>query len=113
ALLALLGTRLEALRLPFFQPDTSGRGWWHTIATSVMRRPVAVLIPVVAIILLAGSPFLHLRLASSDVRTLPTHEEARAAYDKLLNDFPGAGQNHVQVIVSYASGGPLDRTPVP
>ena len=112
ALLALLGTRLEVMKLPFLQPDTSGRGWWHTIATSVMARPFLVLVPVVAVILLAGSPFLHLRLASSDVSTLPTHEESRAAYDKLLNDFPGAGQNHIQVVVNYASGDPLssDRT---
>jgi len=113
ALLALLGPRVDRLRVPIFQPDQTGRGWWHTIATAVMRRPIAVLVPVVAFILLAGSPFLHLRLASSDVRTLPTHEEARAAYDKLLNDFPGAGQNHIQVIVSYATGSPLDRTRVP
>src|SRR3989442_12375234 len=88
ALLSLIGPRLESLRLPIFQPDTTGRGWWHTIATSVMARPFAVLIPTVAVILLAGSPFLHLRLASSDVRTLPTHEEARAAHAKLLSDFP-------------------------
>ncbi len=113
ALLALLGPRVDRLRVPIFQPDQTGRGWWHTIATAVMRRPIAVLVPVVAFILLAGSPFLHLRLASSDVRTLPTHEEARAAYDKLLSDFPGAGQNHIQVIVSYATGSPLDRTRVP
>jgi RND superfamily putative drug exporter len=113
ALLALLGTRLEVLRLPFFQPDRSGRGWWHTVATAVMRRPFAVLIPVVGVILLAGSPFLHLRLASSDVRTLPLHEEARAAYDKLLSDFPGAGQNHIQAVVNYPSGDPLSKERVP
>jgi putative drug exporter of the RND superfamily len=113
ALLALVGTRLEWLKLPFLQPDTSGRGWWHTIATAVMRRPFAVLIPVVGIILLAGSPFLHLRLASSDVRTLPTHEESRAAYDKLLNDFPGAGQNHIQTVVNYESGDPLAKERLP
>ncbi|HEV8656374.1 MAG TPA: MMPL family transporter [Candidatus Limnocylindria bacterium] len=113
ALLALLGPRIDRWRVPVFQPDRTGRGWWHTIATAVMRRPLVVLIPTVAFILLAGSPFLHLRLASSDVRTLPTHEESRAAYDKLVSDFPGAGQNHIQVIVYYPSGNPLDRTRVP
>jgi putative drug exporter of the RND superfamily len=113
ALLALLGTKLEAGKLPFLQPDTSGRGWWHTIATGVMRRPILVLLPVVAVILLAGSPFLHLRLASSDVRTLPTHEESRAAYDKLLSDFPGAGQNHIQAVVNYADGDPLSAQRIP
>ena len=113
ALLALLGPRIDRLRVPILQPDQSGRGWWHTIATAVMRRPLLVLIPTVAFILLAGSPFLHLRLASSDVRTLPTHEESRAAYDKLLSDFPGAGQNHIQVVVNYPSGDPLGPARVP
>lgn len=113
ALLALLGPRIDRLRVPIFQSDQTGRGWWHTIATAVMRRPLLVLIPTVAFILLAGSPFLHLRLASSDVQTLPTHEESRAAYDKLLADFPGAGQNHMSVIAYYPSGGPLDPSRVP
>jgi RND superfamily putative drug exporter len=113
ALLALLGTRLEAGKVPFLQSDDSGRGWWHTIATAVMRRPLLVLLPVVALILLAGSPFLHLRLASSDVSTLPTHEESRAAYDKLLSDFPGAGQNHIQAVVSYPDGDPLSAQRIP
>lgn len=113
ALLALLGTRLEAGKLPFLQPDASGRGFWHSIATGVMRRPLLVLIPVVALILLAGSPFLHLRLASSDVSTLPTHEESRAAYDKLLSDFPGAGQNHIQAVVNYPDGDPLSAQRIP
>ncbi len=113
ALLGLLGHRVDLLRVPIFQADQSGHGWWHTIAMAVMRRPVAVLVPTVAVILLAGSPFLHLRLATSDVRTLPTHEESRAAYDRLLSDFPEAGQNHMQVVVHYATGDPLDRARVP
>jgi putative drug exporter of the RND superfamily len=113
ALLALLGPRIDRLRVPIMRPAETGRGWWHTIATAVMRRPLLVLIPTVAFILLAGSPFLHLRLASSDVRTLPTHEESRAAYDKLVSDFPGAGQNHISVIAYYPTGSPLDRERVP
>ena len=113
ALLAILGTKLEAGKVPFLQPDASGRGFWHTIATSVMRRPFLVLIPTVAVILLAGSPFLHLRLASSDVSTLPAHEESRAAYDKLLSDFPSAGQNHIQSVVYYPDGDPLRKDRIP
>jgi RND superfamily putative drug exporter len=113
ALLALLGPRIDRLRVPIFQPKESGRGWWHTIATAVMRRPLLVLIPTVAFILLAGSPFLHLRLASSDVRTLPTHEESRAGYDRLIADFPGGGQNHMSVIAYYPTGSPLDPARIP
>ena len=113
ALLALLGPRIDRLRVPIFRPSRTGRGWWHTIATAVMRRPLLVLIPTVAFILLAGSPFLHLRLASSDVRTLPTHEESRAGYDRLIADFPGGGQNHMSVIAYYPDGSPLDAARIP
>ena len=113
ALLALLGPRIDALRVPIMQADQTGRGFWHSIATAVMRRPLLVLLPTVAFILLAGSPFLHLRLATSDVRTLPTHEESRAAYDKLLAEFPGGGQNHMSVIVYYPEGDPLIGPRVP
>jgi RND superfamily putative drug exporter len=113
ALLALLGPRIDRLRVPILQADQTGRGWWHTIATAVMRRPFLVLIPTVGFILLAGSPFLHLRLASSDVATLPKHQESRAGYDKLVSDFPGAGQNHISVIAYYPTGSPLDASRVP
>jgi RND superfamily putative drug exporter len=113
ALLSLLGPRLNALRLPIFQPDPTGRGWWHSIAMAVMARPVLVLVPVVAFILLAGSPFLQLRLATSDVKTLPLHEESRAAYDRLVADFPGAGQNHVTVVAYYVDDSVLSRPRIP
>jgi RND superfamily putative drug exporter len=113
ALLALLGPRIDRLRVPIFQADQSGRGFWHSIATAVMRRPLLVLIPTVAFILLAGSPFLHLRLASSDVSTLPRHQESRAGYDKLISDFPGAGQNRMSVIAYYPNGSPLEPSRVP
>src|ERR671935_1869732 len=97
ALLAILGRNVDRLRLPILQPDPSGRGWWHTIATAVMRRPVLVLVPVVAFILLAGSPFLRLRLANGDVTMLPKSEESRAAYDRLVADFPTGSENHISV----------------
>src|SRR5213594_5188788 len=107
ALLAIIGRNLGRGRIPIFQPDSAGTGSWHTIATTVMRRPLAVLIPVVAFILLAGSPFLHLRLANNDVTTLPTHEESRAAFDRLVDEFPGGNQTHISVIAAYQSGDPL------
>jgi RND superfamily putative drug exporter len=113
ALLAILGRNLGRGRIPIFQPDSAGTGWWHTIATGVMRRPVLVLVPVVAFILLAGSPFLHLRLANNDVTTLPLHEESRAAFDRLVNEFPGGNQTHISVVVEYATGDPLGPARVP
>src|SRR5437764_9557704 len=71
AVLSLLGPRVNSLRLSELwrrvrrRPVTtavSGPGLWHRLAMAVMARPVLVLIPVLAFILLAGSPFLRLRL---------------------------------------------------
>src|SRR5206468_4350086 len=107
ALLAILGRNLGRGHVPIFQPDSSGTGWWHTIATAVMRRPLLVLVPIVAFILLLGSPFLHLRLANNDVTTLPTHEESRAAFDRLVTEFPGGNQTHISVVAEYQRGDPL------
>src|SRR3989475_2138857 len=113
ALLAIIGRNLGRGRIPIFQPDSAGTGWWHTIATTVMRRPLLVLVPVVAFILALGSPFLHLRLANNDVTALPTHEESRAAFDRLVNEFPGGNQTHISVVVEYTSGEPLAPAHVP
>src|SRR5438067_2052642 len=123
ALLAILGRNLGRGRIPIFQPDSSGTGWWYTIATTVMRRPILILVPVVAFILVLGSPFLHLRLANNDVTALPKHEESRAAFDRLVNEFPGGNQTHISVVVEYsgvgapdgagAPGDPLARARVP
>ena len=113
ALLAILGRNLGRGRIPIFQPDSSGTGWWHALATAVMRRPFFVLVPVVAFILLAGSPFLHLRHANNDVTTLPKHEESRAAFDRLVNEFPGGNQTHISAVVEYPTADPLAPARIP
>src|SRR5439155_19023253 len=113
ALLAIIGRNLGRGRVPFLQPDTAGTGWWHTLATAVMRRPLVVLVPVVAFILVLGSPFLHLRLANNDVTALPKHEESRAAFDRLVDEFPGGNQTHINLVVEYPSADPLAPARIP
>ncbi len=109
ALLALLGPRVNAWRLPFLrraQPDAKN-GLWHSIATAVMRRPLLVLVPTVAFVLAAGSPFLQIRLANADTTALPPQSEARRGYDMLVRDFPGQEQAAFPVVVYFADGDPL------
>jgi RND superfamily putative drug exporter len=71
-----------------------------------MRRPWTVLIPTVAILLIAGSPFLDLQLANSDVNQLPTSAEARQGADLLQAQFPQVGQNTIAVVVDFHDGAP-------
>jgi RND superfamily putative drug exporter len=112
AMLAILGTRINSVRVPILQPKPFGQGAWHRLATWVMRRPWTVLIPTIAILLVAGSPFLDLQLANSDVNQLPPSAEARQGADLLQAQFPQVGQNTIAVVVDFQHGAPTSSTNV-
>ncbi len=102
ALLAVLGPRIHSVRIPL--PSLSAReGMWHRMATWVMRRPLAVLIPTLAILLAMGVPFFHLRVGTSDVRVLDSDVEARRGYDELMQDFPRQAKLRLTVAVQFPS----------
>jgi putative drug exporter of the RND superfamily len=106
ALLAMLGPRVNRWRVPILQPRAFGAGTWHRLATWVMRRPWLVLIPTTGVLLLAGSPFLSIDLASTDVGQLPVNAESRIGSMLLQTQFPAAGQNTIDVVMSFQHGGP-------
>lgn len=106
ALLAILGTRVNSLRVPFPQRRSGGAGAWHSLAMAVMRRPLAVLVPTVAIVLLAGAPFLQFRLANADTLTLPPQAESRRGYDSLIANFPGQDQSSITLVAHWPDGDP-------
>jgi RND superfamily putative drug exporter len=108
ALLSVIGPRVDRLRLPFLgRSKPAGTGAWHSMAVWVMRRPWVVLVPALAILLAAGTPFLQLRLANGDVDQLPPGNEARQGYDILVNDFPGQDQTTIEAVVYYPDGSPM------
>ncbi|HEY1391300.1 MAG TPA: MMPL family transporter [Ktedonobacterales bacterium] len=107
ALLAILGPNVNRLSLPIVgRRPKSGRGAWHRMATWVMRRPVVVLVPALGLLVLAGTPFLHLRLANASIDQLPPRLESRQGFDTLVKSFPGQDQTNFDVVVNYASGDP-------
>ncbi|HSS93911.1 MAG TPA: MMPL family transporter [Candidatus Dormibacteraeota bacterium] len=105
ALLAVMGAGVNRLRLPW-QRAATARGFWHTTATRVMRRPVLVLVACLAILVTAGTPFIHLRLAGSGVDALPPSNEARQGYDTLVRDFAGYDNNEIPVVAYFPNGSP-------
>jgi putative drug exporter of the RND superfamily len=107
ALLAIVGGGVNKLRIPFLgRRPAADRGFWHGLATGVMRRPLVVLVPALALLLLAGSPFLGIRLANGTQDNLPPSNEARQGYDTLVRDFPGQDENTYNVIVDFGRGDP-------
>ncbi|MDQ2964580.1 MAG: MMPL family transporter, partial [Chloroflexota bacterium] len=87
ALLAVVGTRLDALRVRSVAVRSDGDGPWARVAHAVMRRPVAVLIPTLAVLLVLGAPFLHARFNAPDSSILPPSVPSRQAFDRLIANF--------------------------
>jgi RND superfamily putative drug exporter len=105
ALLSVIGPNVDRLRLPFLSRNRpTGTGAWHSMAVWVMRRPWLVLVPALGVLLIAGTPFLQLRLANGDVDQLPPKNEARQGYDTLVKDFPGQDQTSIEAAVYYPDG---------
>lgn len=106
---AVIGGGVNRLRLPWQRTQT-GSGFWHSTATRVMRRPLLVLVPCLAILIAAGTPFVHLRLAGSGVDALPPSNEARQGYDTLVRDFAGYDNSEIPVVAYFPNGNPATGT---
>src|SRR5260221_847273 len=112
ALLGAVGLRINALPvrvpLPRRRARRSGTeaGFWHRLALGVMRHPIAVLVPVLAVLLLLGSPYLSVRLAAPDASILPASAKSRAAYDELAQRFDSSALSPI-VIAVQTPGSPL------
>ena len=104
ALLAILGTRIDRLsiRKVTIEPGTDGP--WARLARAVMRRPVAVLVPTLTILLVLGIPFLHVRFNAPDATILPTSVPSREAYDVLAREF-GEGE-FAPIVIAIRTTGP-------
>ncbi len=122
ALLSIIGTRINALPvvLPwsrqkghrsaeFRREDQAQTGFWHRLATAVMQHPLTFLLPVLAILLLLGVPFLSVRLSAPDASILPTSVESRQAYDILAQRFDQSASAPI-IIAVETKGSPLSAS---
>jgi putative drug exporter of the RND superfamily len=100
ALLAVLGPRIHAWPLPISRFGPS-EGFWHRAARWVMRRPISILVPTLALLAVMGSPFLRLEMTAADVRVLGLDVEARQGYEILKRDFHEEGDNRVVMGVVF------------
>jgi putative drug exporter of the RND superfamily len=112
ALLAVLGRRVDRLRLPIGRRRAAavatrepGAGLWHRIATSVMRRPVPIALAVVAFLVLLGTPFLGVRFGLPDDRVLPAGAEGRQVAEAVRANF-AADETSALSVVAPGIGDP-------
>ncbi|MGH2602726.1 MAG: MMPL family transporter, partial [Dehalococcoidia bacterium] len=90
ALLAVLGPRIDALRLPWVKrsdEESEPSGFWHRLSMWVMRRAPFVAAAVVILLLVLGLPFLRFQPAKQDFRALGPGVEARQVSEILDSEF--------------------------
>ena len=108
AALAVVGTNLERWRIRKVRPRPDAEGPWSRLAWAVMRRPIVVLVPTLAVLLVLGTPFLHVRFNAPDARILPEDAPSRAAFDRLAAEF-GPGPFAPIVLAIRTVGPATDR----
>jgi len=91
ALLTVLGSRLDRFAVRRVGVPSTTDGPWARLARRVMRHPVAVLVPTLLVLLILGSPFLHVRFNAPDSSVLPDDVPSRQAFDRLRDEF-GEGE---------------------
>ncbi len=114
ALLAALGTRVDMGAIPLRlrrTPDRQARkaslngettGFWHRLATTVMRRPVLTGGAVIALLLVLGTPFLKISFGQPDARVLPTSATSRQVQAAITANFGSQEASAVEVVAPAA-----------
>lgn len=88
AVLALIGHRIEALRLPFTGKvgDDDGQ-FFRALAVGVMKRPVVTIVVVGGFLLLLAAPFLRMTPSITDYKALPRGTPVREATEMFHTKF--------------------------
>ncbi|GGK51796.1 MMPL family transporter [Nocardia camponoti] len=114
ALLILVGDRINAwdLRVPLrklfrVQPQRDKEPtetFWYRLVIAVMKRPIPVALATTALLLLLGSPFLHVAFGYPDDRSLPTTSSARQVGDILRTEFDADLASSATIVLPEFSG---------
>ena len=108
ALLALLGTKVNSLRVrrSITRPAAAAEsGGWYRLGQRVMSRPLAVAGVIVVVLVLLGSPFMKIVWGGTDATVLPAGALPRVVTEALARDFPGNPTAPIEVVIEM--GGPI------
>jgi putative drug exporter of the RND superfamily len=114
AILMVLGDRVDRLRVPWLgkrvaaSAGTEGRFWGGAVR-AVMRRPGFSLAVSVALLVLATSPLLGLKLGASGPASLPDDTLAKQGLLALERDFPAGATDPVEIVVDTRGAPALDE----
>ena len=88
ALLALLGTRIDALSIRRGPAVTDESGGWYRLARAVMRRPLTVALASSALLLAASAPLLWTVLTGPSAEAVPPGQPSYEAATYVERHYP-------------------------
>jgi uncharacterized membrane protein YdfJ with MMPL/SSD domain len=106
AILALLGTRVNALAPGFLRRRAerdarpAEQGFWHRLSRLVMRFPGRIAAASAAFLIALGIPFFSIQFTSVDAQVLPDSASANQVDDALRADFPPFRDTPIQLAIS-------------
>ncbi|HEX7244281.1 MAG TPA: MMPL family transporter [Solirubrobacterales bacterium] len=104
SLLALLGTRIDALSIRRGGAVSDTSDGWYRLARGVMRRPVAVALTSSALLLAAAAPLLWTTLTGPSAEAVPPGKPSYDAYRYLEAHYPRDVTEAVTVAVDGRAG---------
>jgi uncharacterized membrane protein YdfJ with MMPL/SSD domain len=104
SLLALLGTRIDALSIRRGPAVSDTSDGWYRLARGVMRRPVTVALASSALMLAAAAPLLWTTLTGPSAEAVPPDQPSAKAYDYLEAHYPRDVTEAVTVTVDGGAG---------
>ncbi|MFG1701756.1 MMPL family transporter [Nonomuraea sp. M3C6] len=105
AVLASIGGTMLPKRV---RPEREA-GFWHGLATRVMRRPLVFGGLATAVLLLLASPFLGLRFGVADDRILPLEAPSRQTQEIVRQSFPAEETDAIQLISKNTASGDISQ----
>ncbi len=107
ALLGVLGARVDRLAVRRLSSGAiNEQGPWARLARGVMRRPVAVALPTLFLLIALGTPWLNVKFNAPDGSILPERVASRQALDALTRSF-GEGEFSPMTVAVRTSGSVL------
>ena len=108
AVLAALGKNVD--RWSLFKRATvrEGEGFWHRLASFVMRKPLPTGIAVIALLLVLGTPFLGVEFGLPDDRVLPPDAVSRTVQDEVRENF-ASRESDALAVVALGTGPAPER----
>jgi RND superfamily putative drug exporter len=99
AVLAILGRKVNALRVPFLGRAGYGQRFWALVTRAVQRRPAVFAAATAALLIAAALPLTTIDLGASGPESLPRETSAYRALQTLQRDFPGGLTDPLQIVV--------------